>query len=116
SDERAPADPWNGATLEWAIPSPPQEFNFPDVPTVHGRDPLWDAKRAAGGRLPEPVRTSGAGIHLPNPSIWPLVCSLGVMALFIALMLNETFGPLGIAAAASLLFFSIYKWAFEPVH
>jgi cytochrome c oxidase subunit 1 len=24
----APADPWHGATLEWAIPSPPQEFNF----------------------------------------------------------------------------------------
>ena len=24
----APADPWNGATLEWSIPSPPQECNF----------------------------------------------------------------------------------------
>ena len=45
----APADPWNGATLEWAIPSPPQEWNFAEVPVVHGRDPLWELKRERGG-------------------------------------------------------------------
>jgi cytochrome c oxidase subunit 1 len=112
----APADPWNGATLEWAIPSPPQEFNFAEVPTVHGRDPLWDAKRAAGGALPEPVRTSGAGIHLPNPSIWPLMTAVGVTAVFIALMLNDQVGAIGIAVAVSLLFYSVYRWVFEPAH
>jgi cytochrome c oxidase subunit 1 len=116
SAQRAPADPWNGATLEWAIPSPPQEFNFPEVPTVRGLDPLWDAKRQAGGKLPEPVRTSGAGIHLPNPSIWPLVTSVGVTAVFVALMLHDKVGPVGIAAAVSLLFFGVYRWAFEPAH
>src|SRR5690348_13879152 len=67
----APADPWNGATLEWAIPSPPQEFNFPEIPVVHSRDPLWETKRERGGQLPEPPRVSGAGIHMPNPSYWP---------------------------------------------
>jgi cytochrome c oxidase subunit 1 len=113
---KAPADPWNGATLEWAIPSPPQEFNFPDEITVHGRDPLWDMKRANGGKLPEPQRVSGAGIHLPPPSIWPLVCAVGVTAVFVSLMLNEKTGPVGIVLAVSLLFLSIYKWAFEPVH
>src|ERR687893_342753 len=51
----APADPWNGATLEWSIPSPPPEFNFERLPTVEGRDPLWEEKRRRGGRLPEPV-------------------------------------------------------------
>jgi cytochrome c oxidase subunit 1 len=116
SAQRAPADPWNGATLEWAIPSPPQEFNFPDVPTVRGLAPLWDAKRQAGGKLPEPVRTSGEGIHLPNPSIWPLVTSVGVTAVFVALMLHEKVGPIGIAAAVSVLFFGVYRWAFEPAH
>src|SRR5918999_1685685 len=30
----APADPWNGATLEWAIPSPPPEWNFGETPVV----------------------------------------------------------------------------------
>jgi cytochrome c oxidase subunit 1 len=116
SGAKAPADPWNGATLEWAIPSPPQEFNFPDEITVHGRDPLWEMKRANGGRLPEPQRVSGAGIHLPPPSIWPLVCALGVTAVFVSLMLHEKTGPVGIVLAVSLLFLSIYKWAFEPVH
>jgi cytochrome c oxidase subunit 1 len=112
----APADPWNGATLEWAIPSPPQEFNFSEIPTVHGRDPLWDEKRANGGKLPEPVRTSGAGIHLPNPSYWPVLAALGVTAVFVALMLHEKVGALGIAAGVAFLFFSVFKWVFEPVH
>jgi len=47
----APADPWNGATLEWAIPSPPPEWNFAEAPVVQGRDPLWETKRERGGRL-----------------------------------------------------------------
>src|SRR5664279_249196 len=63
----APADPWNGATLEWSIPSPPQEWNFAVDPTVTEKDPLWGLKRAAGVRmLPEPPRVSGEGIHLPS--------------------------------------------------
>jgi cytochrome c oxidase subunit 1 len=116
SGAKAPADPWNGATLEWAIPSPPQEFNFPEYITVHSRDPLWEMKRAAGGRLPEPVRTSGAGIHLPPPSIWPLMTAVGVTCVFTSLMLHEKTGPVGIFIAVSILMLSIYKWAFEPVH
>jgi cytochrome c oxidase subunit 1 len=111
----APADPWNGATLEWSIPSPPQEFNFPAIPTVHGRDPFWDEKRAHGGRLPEPPRVSGAGIHLPNPSYWPFLAALGVLLLFIALMHHDgKYGPVYIFAAVSVLFFSIFNWVFEP--
>ena len=69
SRANAPADPWNGATLEWSIPSPPPEYNFAEVPTVHGRDPLWEAKRAARrSRCPEPPRVSGAG-HPPAQSV-----------------------------------------------
>ena len=49
----APADPWHGATLEWAIPSPPQEWNFAEVPEVHGRDAAVGAQaRARAGRCP----------------------------------------------------------------
>lgn len=112
----APADPWNGATLEWAIPSPPQEFNFAEIPEVHGRDPLWEAKRQRGGALPEPQRVSGAGIHLPNPSIWPVVTAIGVSAVLIMLMLHRTVGPIGIIAAVALLFFGVYRWVYEPAH
>jgi cytochrome c oxidase subunit 1 len=32
--EKAPANPWGGATLEWQIPSPPPAENFEEIPTV----------------------------------------------------------------------------------
>lgn len=44
--EIAGADPWGGATLEWATSSPPPDYNFAKVPTVLGRDPLWKAEEA----------------------------------------------------------------------
>jgi cytochrome c oxidase subunit 1 len=110
----APADPWNGATLEWAIPSPPPEFNFAEIPTVRSRDPLWETKRQHGGRLPEPARVSGAGIHMPNPSFWPVLAAAGVTAVFVSLMLLPKLGPAGVVVAVLFLFFSVFKWAFEP--
>ncbi len=110
----APADPWNGATLEWAIPSPPQEWNFADIPVVHGRDPLWELKRERGGALPEPPRVSGQGIHLPNPSYWPLVSAIGLAGLMVGLMASAQLGPWGIVAGLSILFIGVYNWAFEP--
>jgi len=110
----APADPWNGATLEWSIPSPPQEWNFPEIPTVTGRDPLWDAKRKNGGPLPEPQRVSGQGIHMPAPSYWPLVTAFSLPLLFTGLMLASKIGPWGIFIGVATLFFGIYNWVFEP--
>jgi cytochrome c oxidase subunit 1 len=110
----APADPWNGATLEWAIPSPPQEFNFPEIPVVHSRDPLWETKRERGGQLPEPARVSGAGIHMPHPSYWPAVAAIGVASVFISLMMLPKLGPAGVVVAVLILFLGVYKWAFEP--
>jgi cytochrome c oxidase subunit 1 len=112
----APADPWNGATLEWAIPSPPQEFNFAEVPVVHGRDALWELKReqGAGAQLPEPARVSGKGIHMPNPSYWPAVTALGVFAVLVSLMALDKTGVPGVVVGVALLFLGVYKWAYEP--
>jgi cytochrome c oxidase subunit 1 len=110
----APADPWNAATLEWSLPSPPQHFNFPELPTVSSRDELWYRKRQAGGALPEPKRVSGEGIHMPNPSYWPLVTSVGVLVFFVGFMLGAASGwPVNVAGAL-LTAFGIFKWAFEP--
>ena len=39
-------DPWNGRTLEWSIPSPPEEYNFAIIPHVHDRDAFWTMKHA----------------------------------------------------------------------
>ncbi|HEY8258553.1 MAG TPA: cytochrome c oxidase subunit I [Gemmatimonadales bacterium] len=110
----APADPWNGATLEWAIPSPPQEWNFAEVPEIHGRDPLWEAKRARGGPLPEPPRVSGKGIHLPNPSIWPLVAGIGVLVMVGGVLAFPHIGPWVSIMGGAVLFFGVFRWAFEP--
>ena len=37
-------NPWGAATLEWATTSPPPVYNFAELPTVNGRDALWDAR------------------------------------------------------------------------
>jgi cytochrome c oxidase subunit 1 len=110
----APADPWDGATLEWSIPSPPQEFNFAELPIVSSRDPLWQLKRERGGRLPEPPRVSGAGHHLPAPSYWPMVTALGVVGILIGIMLTPKLGPWGIVLGVTILFLGVFSWLFEP--
>jgi cytochrome c oxidase subunit 1 len=112
----APADPWGGATLEWLIPSPPQEFNFDTVPPVGSATPAWDLKRAHGGRLPEPARTSGEGIHMPRPSYWPLVTAFGVLGVIGSILFTHAFPQwyfITITGAA-ILIYGIYRWAFEP--
>jgi cytochrome c oxidase subunit 1 len=115
--QNAPADPWGGATLEWSIPSPPQEFNFPTLPQVTSSVPLWDQKKGPFGKLPEPVRVSGAGIHMPNPSYWPAMAAIGVTTvlgslLFVRSMPGKWFFLT--IFGALWLFVSVFKWAFEP--
>lgn len=73
--QNAPADPWDGRTLEWAIPSPPPEYNFKQTPLVRGLDPLWKEKMA-GNKEMTPAEPIGS-IHMPSPSILPLVFSVG---------------------------------------
>jgi cytochrome c oxidase subunit 1 len=77
--EKAPADPWDGRTLEWSIPSPAPEYNFAQTPLVRGLDALW-VEKMAGNKEMTPAEPLG-DIHMPSPSILPLVMSLG---LFIA--------------------------------
>jgi cytochrome c oxidase subunit 1 len=50
--EKVSSDPWGGATLEWATTSPPPDYNFVEVPTVKGRNPLWQEK---SGHSPAPT-------------------------------------------------------------
>ncbi|MBR7798036.1 cytochrome c oxidase subunit I [Virgibacillus sp. AGTR] len=73
--EKAPADPWDGRTLEWAIPSPPPFYNFKQTPLVRGLDPLWIEKTEGKGEMTaaEPL----GDIHMPDGSILPFIMSLG---------------------------------------
>jgi cytochrome c oxidase subunit I len=76
----ATADAWeDGRTLEWAIPSPPPEYNFKQIPLVRGMDAWWKEKMDGKTEVTpsEPV----GPIHMPSPSILPFIMSIG---LFIA--------------------------------
>ena len=37
-------DPWNGHTLEWSTSSPPQFYNFAELPVVEDIDAFTDMK------------------------------------------------------------------------
>lgn len=63
-------DPWNGRSLEWAIPSPAPIYNFAIPPVVDQLDPLWAIKR---GEAPKVARHYH-DIHLPiNTPIAPYI-------------------------------------------
>ncbi|WP_127587536.1 cytochrome c oxidase subunit I [Paenibacillus koleovorans] len=75
----ASADPWDGRTLEWTIPSPPPEYNFKQLPLVRGLDALFKEKQDGKKEMTpaEPLQS----IHMPNGSPLPIIMSTG---LFIA--------------------------------
>ncbi|HLX78812.1 MAG TPA: cytochrome c oxidase subunit I [Acidimicrobiales bacterium] len=39
---RAPGNPWDGHSLEWATTSPPPHHNFVFIPPVRSERPVWD--------------------------------------------------------------------------
>lgn len=73
---KAEGDAWGlGRTLEWAIPSPPPEYNFAQLPLVRGYDALWIEKEA-GNKGMTPAEPLGS-IHMPSPSHIPILMSFG---------------------------------------
>jgi cytochrome c oxidase subunit 1 len=104
----APMDPWQGATLEWAIPSPPPEYNFAKLPTVYSLDPMWHQEGAKGHKLD--VNGDGHGIHMPNPSFWPVVTAFGMTLMMSGLIYGFVFGIPGFI----LFIVGVFSWALEP--
>ena len=117
--EIAGSDPWDGRTLEWSIPSPPPEYNFEQIPFVHGRDSFWDQKR--GGTSTVPVAGSSDdeshSIHLPQPSYWPIVASLGLLIAGYGLIyLSSAAGLPAALIGGAITMVAVYAWSFEPVN
>ena len=95
--ELAGPDPWGAGTLEWATESPPRMCNFPAIPVVHGRDPLWQ-----GVPEGEPDHVSGLAadarellsttvaearpdsrMMFPDSSPWPFLSAVATTAFFV---------------------------------
>jgi cytochrome c oxidase subunit I len=65
---------------------------------------------------------AGAGIVMPNPSIWPLIAALGMLMLGLGRVIDSSvvfsLGPVGIGVASCIGFVvmigGIFGWAFEP--
>ncbi|HVE90686.1 MAG TPA: cytochrome c oxidase subunit I [Actinomycetota bacterium] len=117
----ASADPWDGRTLEWTIPSPPPEYNFAEIPTVHAVDDFWHRKYAedkSGRAQPVPAGGSeeaesghdGHGIHMPSPSYFPLVAALGLPLIGYGLIYQWAIAAVG----AMMTLVGLYGWALEP--
>ncbi|MBW3534393.1 MAG: cytochrome c oxidase subunit I [Gemmatimonadetes bacterium] len=107
--EKAPPNPWGAPHLEWSIPSPPHHYNFPALPTVRTREPLWnesERREIEAVTLAHPEREP----EMPNPSFWPILVGAGVALTWGLLMTGVWWVPLiGLAFTA----FCVYGWAFE---
>ncbi len=105
-ERSATANPWNAATLEWAISSPPPVYNFSVLPEVRSRLPLWkdDGLSDIPDVPPEPV-------HVPGGSYWPIVAAFALLVVSTG-AISQTL-PI-VYAGAAILVISIYFWAFEP--
>lgn len=87
-------DPWeDGRTLEWTIPSPAPEYNFAQTPLVRGYDAWWKEKMDGNTEM-TPVEPIGP-IHMPSPSILPLIMGFGLFVTGFGFMYSPDWGKLG---------------------
>jgi len=115
----APADPWDGRTLEWRTSSPPPPHDFDTIPPVLGRDSFWREKygrgRGAGGAGASGGPSAGAPrvpddhIHLPAPSSWPLLTAAGLGILAIGALTHLAV----VAVGALVTVVCMFKFALE---
>ncbi|MBA3654789.1 MAG: cytochrome c oxidase subunit I [Actinobacteria bacterium] len=113
-------DPWDARTLEWTLPSPPPAYNFAEIPVVHSLDDFWHRKYGedAEGRLVKKPATEEpatavdeSAIHMPSPSYFPLIASLGLPVMAYGLM----YGAYLVSVVGGLMLIgALYAWALEP--
>ena len=111
-------NPWHAGTLEWATSSPPPNSNFPEPPTVAGREPLWE--NPADQPIVVGLRADAREVlvthvldaepdhrlRFPEPSIWPFLTAISATILFIW----SIFTPWGVVYGAIPVFVTMVGW------
>ena len=123
-------DPWGASTLEWATASPPPAYNFRHLPTVRGREALWEdpdgttpvVTGLATDTREVLVTTMHDAVpdhrdHMAGDSIWPFLTALIIGATFVGLVFHPLAFPLGMAG----LTITLLGWFWpskepEPIH
>ena len=112
-------DPWDARSLEWMVPCPTPEHNFDVVPEITELDDFWHRKYGhdEDGRLVRIAETidvtqkgDATDVHLPSPSYWPLVLSLGMPFVAYGLIFTLWWALLG----GVLIIAGIFGWIMEP--
>jgi cytochrome c oxidase subunit I+III len=120
SGEPAGADPWGAGTLEWLAASPPRVCNFPALPVVYGRDPLWQGVPAG---QPDHVAGLAADVRevllttvaearpdsrmmFPEPTPWPFLAAVATTIFFVA----SIFTPWAIVWGSILVMVTLVAW------
>ncbi|WP_028033022.1 cytochrome c oxidase subunit I [Chelativorans sp. J32] len=118
SGEAAGENPWDAGTLEWAVSSPPPNYNFARIPVVAHSEPLWAERGsmpvAAGLRVDaREVLISTVAEAKPDlreksarPSIWPFFSALSVGGTF----LGSIFTPWAVVWGALPIAVSLIGW------
>ena len=104
----SPRDPWGGDTLEWATESPSSSSNWPTIPIVADRHPLWETGQNASDshrqmqetfdHKPTEVRVSPlttvlsaapeGAMRLASPTFWPVIPAAGLVLIALGLLLE----------------------------
>ncbi|GAA4752655.1 cytochrome c oxidase subunit I [Sphingomonas daechungensis] len=124
SGRRAAPNPWGAPSLEWATSCPPPPYNFPHIPLVSSRTPLWDA----GEKLPvvHGLRVEDRELVLttvmsaepdvrepsPEPSPWPLIGTVATTAMFVCSIFSPWAVLVGVVPVALAL--TAWFWPKSP--
>ena len=112
---KAPADCWDGRTLEWSLSSPPPEYNFAIDPEVKHLDDWWHQKYSHDGRKLTPryqPEVDPATKHLPHPSFWPIVLAAGLEIVAAGFFFDQM-GHYISAVGLVVTLLAAYGWVFE---